>query len=47
MERILDGERRDGRMTMDQKKSLAKSFGIDFNKFMKQLTDAGKSSKGK
>jgi hypothetical protein len=47
VERILNGEHRDGRMTIEYKKSLAKSFGIDFNRFMKQLTDAGKSSKGK
>ncbi len=47
MERILNGEHRDGRMTIEQKKYLAKSFGIDFNQFMKQLTDAGKSPKGK
>jgi hypothetical protein len=47
MERILNGEHRDGRMTIEQKKFLAKSFGIDFNQFMKQLTDAGKSPKGK
>jgi hypothetical protein len=47
MERILNGEHRDGRMTIEQKKFLAKSFGIDFNQFMKQLTDAGKSPKRK
>jgi hypothetical protein len=47
MERILNGEHRDGRMTMADKKSMAKSFGIDFNKFIKQLTDGGKSPKGK
>jgi hypothetical protein len=47
MERILNGEHRDGSMTIEQKKFLAKSFGIDFNQFMKQLTDAGKSPKGK
>jgi len=47
VERILNGEHRDGRMTIEQKKSLAKSFGIDFNQFIKQLRDAGKSSKGK
>jgi len=47
VERILNGEHRNGRMTIEHKKSLAKSFGIDFNKFMKQLTDAGKSPKGK
>jgi hypothetical protein len=47
VERILNGEHRDGRMTIEHKKSLAKSFGIDFNQFVKQLADAGKSSKGK
>jgi hypothetical protein len=47
VERILNGEHRDGRMTIEHKKSLAKSFGIDFNQFVKQLSDAGKSSKGK
>jgi hypothetical protein len=47
VERILNGEHRDGRMTTEHKKSLAKSFGIDFNQFVKQLADAGKSSKGK
>jgi len=47
MERILNGEHRDGRMTIEHKKYLAKSFGIDFNQFVKQVTDAGKSSKGK
>jgi hypothetical protein len=47
MERILDGEHRNGRMSIEQKKYLAKSFGIDFNQFMKQLTDAGKSPRGK
>ncbi len=47
VERILNGEHRDGRMTIEHKKSLAKSFGIDFNRFMKQLTDTGKSSKCK
>jgi hypothetical protein len=47
MERILDGEHRNGRMSIGQKKYLAKSFGIDFNQFMKQLTDAGKSPRGK
>ena len=47
MERILNGEHRDGRMTIEHKKSYGQIFGIDFNKLMKQLTDAGKSSKGK
>jgi len=47
VERILNGEHRDGRMTLEHKKSLAKSFGIDFNRFIKQLTDTGKRSKCK
>jgi hypothetical protein len=47
VERILNGEHRDGRMSIEQKKSLAKSFGIDFNKFIKQMTRSGKSSKSK
>jgi len=47
VERILNGEHRDGRMTIEHKKSLAKSFGIDFNRFIKQLTDTGKRSKCK
>ena len=47
VERILNGEHRDGRMTIEYKKSLAKSFGIDFNRFVKQLTHAGKGSKCK
>ncbi len=47
VERILNGEHRDGRMTIEYKKSLAKSFGIDFNRLMKQVTDAGKSPKCK
>ncbi len=46
-ERILNGEHRDGRMTIEHKKSLAKSFGIDFNRFIKQLTDTGKRSECK
>ncbi|MGO9136321.1 MAG: hypothetical protein ACLP9S_03420 [Syntrophales bacterium] len=47
VERILNGEHRDGRMTIEYKKSLAKSFGIDFNRFVKQLTDTDKRSKCK
>jgi len=47
MERILNSEHRDGRMTIEHKKSLAKSFGIDFNQFVKQVTDEGKSSKAR
>ena len=48
MERILDGELRDGPMTMEQKASLAEAFGIDFDKFLKQVTDVRKSTgKGK
>jgi len=47
VERILNGEHRDGRMTLEHKKSLAKSFGIDFNRFVKQLKNADKSHKGK
>jgi hypothetical protein len=42
MERILDGELRNGAMTMEQKASLAKAFGIDFDKFLKQIMDEGK-----
>ena len=42
MERILNGEHRDGHMTMVQKASLAKSFGIDFDKLIKELL--GKSA---
>jgi len=38
MERILNGEHRDGRMTMEQKASLAKSFGIDFDEFIKDFS---------
>lgn len=47
MERILDGERRDGRLTMDQKKSLAKSFGIDFNQLVQEVTKEGKKAKAR
>jgi hypothetical protein len=45
MERILNGEHRDGPMTMDQKESIAKSFGIDFDKFVKQFSDKERSKK--
>jgi hypothetical protein len=45
MERILNGEHRDGPMTMDQKRSMAKSFGIDFDKFVKQFSDKERSKK--
>ena len=38
MERVLNGEHRDGRMTMAQKVSLAKSFGLDFDEFIKELS---------
>jgi len=47
MERILNGEHRDGPMTMDQKASMAKSFGIDFDKFVKQFSDKDRSKKSK
>ena len=47
VERILNGKHRNGRMTIEHKKSLAKFFGIDSNRFLKQLTDAGKRSKCK
>jgi hypothetical protein len=48
MERILNGQLRNGPMTMEQKASIAKAFGIDFDKFLKQVTDVGKSHrKGK
>jgi hypothetical protein len=47
MEMILNGEHRDGPMTIDKKTSLAKSFGIDFDTFVKQVTDKGKPSKRK
>ena len=43
MERILDGERRNGRMTIEQKKSLAKSFGIDFKKIVQGVSKKRKS----
>ena len=43
MERILDGERRDGRMTIEQKKSLAKSFGIDFKKLVRGVSKKPKT----
>ena len=42
MERILNGERRDGPMTLEKKSSLARSFGIDFDKLVKQVTDKNK-----
>ncbi|MBM4271303.1 MAG: hypothetical protein FJ139_03985 [Deltaproteobacteria bacterium] len=42
MERILNGQLRNGPMTMEQKASMAKAFGIDFDKFLKQVTDVGK-----
>jgi len=45
MERILNGEHRDGPMTIDQKRSIAKSFGIDFDKFVKQFSDKERSKK--
>lgn len=45
MERILNGEHRDGPMTMDQKESMAKSFGIDFDKFVKQFSEKERSKK--
>jgi GTPase involved in cell partitioning and DNA repair len=44
MERILNGEHRDGPMTIEKKTSLAKSFGIDFDKFANQVTGKKKSS---
>jgi hypothetical protein len=47
MERILNGEHRDGPMTLEKKSSLAQSFGIDFNKLVKQVTDKSKPSKRK
>lgn len=47
MERILNGEHRDGPMTIEKKSSLAKSFGIDFNMITDQITNKGKSSKRK
>jgi hypothetical protein len=47
MERILNGEHRDGPMTMDQKRSMAKSFGIDFDKFVKQFSDKERRKKSK
>jgi hypothetical protein len=45
MEMILNGEHRDGPMTIDKKMSLAQSFGIDFDTFVKRVTDKGKISK--
>lgn len=47
MERILNGEHRDGPMTIARKASLAKAFGIDFDKFVKQVKRKGKSQKSK
>jgi len=46
IERILNGEHRDGRMTMEQKASLAKSFGIDFDEFINELSGKRKTRKG-
>jgi hypothetical protein len=46
MERILNGEHRDGRMTMEQKASLANSFGIDFDEFIKELSRKSATRKG-
>jgi len=34
MERILNGEHRDGPMTMKQKESLAEAFGLDLKEFV-------------
>ncbi len=45
MERVLNGEYRDGPMTMEQKAALAKAFGIDFDKFVKQVTGKDKRKK--
>jgi hypothetical protein len=42
MERILGGKLRNEPMSIEQKASLAKAFGIDFNKFMKQIMNEGK-----
>ncbi len=47
MERVLNGEYRDGPMTMEQKAALAKAFGIDFDKFVKQVTGKDKRKKRK
>jgi hypothetical protein len=47
MERILNGEQRDGPMTIEQKASLAEAFGFDFNEFVKQATHKRKSPKSK
>jgi hypothetical protein len=46
MERILNGEHRDGRMTMGEKTSLAKYFGIDFDEFIKELSGKNATRKG-
>jgi hypothetical protein len=47
MERLLNGEHRDGPMTIKKKSSLAKSFGIDFDTLAKQISDKGKPPKRK
>jgi hypothetical protein len=47
MERILNGEHRDGPMAIEKKTALAKSFGIDFDKFANQVTGKTNSSKRK
>jgi len=44
MERILGGELRKEPMTIEQKASLAKAFGIDYNKFIKQIMKKGKKT---
>lgn len=46
MERILDGEARNGPMSMEKKASIANAFGIDLDTLMKQITtDAEKKSR--
>lgn len=47
MERLLNGEHRDGPMTIEQKTSLAKAFGFDFNEFVKEATRKGKTRQRK
>lgn len=47
MERVLDGEHRDGPMTMEQKESLAEAFGLDLKEFMKETVQKEQSSKNK
>ncbi len=47
MERILNGEHRDGPMTIEQKALLAEAFGFEFNEFVKQATRKRKSPKSK